>query len=123
MNTPYKQRGMGMWGWMGMIVLFGFLALVGMKLVPVYIQSMTVAKVLEQVGEDREFAGASAGVIREAIMKRLSINDVDQVKREHIKIEAVRGGSQITLNYEVRVPLFYNLSAVATFENESLVRD
>lgn len=60
----------------------------------------------------------SQAQIKTALIKRLSMNYVDQkhVNMKHFEIKRIGGGQTLRVAYEVREDLLYNLDYVATFE-------
>ena len=113
-----QQIGATFISWLMLIGILGFLAVAGLKLIPVYMEYGTVVSVMEDVVKDQEQTPgkASPKLVWKSIDKRLSINNVDYVKPENYKFERGNGADTITIQYEVRTPLFGNLDAVAKFE-------
>ena len=53
--------------------------------------------------------------VKESLFKRFYISYVENVKAEHVKLTR-NNGYNLTVKYEVRKPLLYNLDFVAKFE-------
>ena len=122
MNAPFnRQRGMTLWGWLVTVVVIGVFALIGLKLVPVYMESFEVGSIVSNLAKDSDVSGHDRAGIMSTLMKRFDINDVDNVHRSDVQIIPVSGGSRVVVEYEVRVPLMGNLSAVAHFKKEAVV--
>lgn len=120
-NYPGRQAGMTLIGWLLVFVFVAFAALIAMRLVPVYMESASVGTVLESVAQDRSVTAENRAAVLSTIMKRLDINDVDDVSRDNIKFERVAGGLEVTIEYEARVDLVGNLDAVAVFKKQALI--
>jgi hypothetical protein len=45
------------------------------------------------------------------------VNYSENVKQDNVKIERMQGGWKMTVKYEVRRPLIYNLDIVGNFES------
>lgn len=53
--------------------------------------------------------------IQDLFFRRLYISYSQNVKKEHVKIQRVDNGWQMTVQYEVRKPLVANLDVVGKF--------
>ena len=95
--------------------LIGLFVLVVIKLVPVYLEYQAVKSVLNGMTSDRAETYNSPSQVRGTIMKRLDVNEVKNVTGENIEIERDGAVYTITIDYEVRVPLFYNIAVLVSF--------
>ena len=118
-----QQAGASLIGWLIILVLIGFIALVGIRVTPIYMESFTVNSVVKRLAEGGEVSAKDKAGVVSAIMKRLDINDVEGVKRENIKLESVSGGLEVIVAYERRFPIVGNLDGVASFRSQTLIRD
>jgi hypothetical protein len=51
-------------------------------------------------------------------MKRIvDVNRVDSIKEEHVVIKKDKGKTTVSIDYEVRIPLWGNLDGVAKFSH------
>lgn len=120
MGMPHAQRGMSLFGIMLILICIGTIALVGLKIGPLYMEWGKVTNSLESVVQELATKKATKQDIINMLERRFQINDVSSVdlkNKEHVVIKRVKGGKmQITIAYEARAPLFKNLSAVASFE-------
>lgn len=123
MQSAYKQRGLGVIGWLMAFVVIAMALTVGLRLVPVYLESFQVSSALSKLQDDARFSGSSRGELREALFRQFSIDDVDSVTREGVTFSEVAGGLQVVIDYERRVHMIGNLDAVAGFRKEALVRN
>ncbi|GAB6041633.1 DUF4845 domain-containing protein [Endothiovibrio diazotrophicus] len=117
MRMPHKQRGMGLSGWMMMLVLIGFFTLLGLKIGPLYMEWGKVTTSLDGLAQELSTKMETKAKITDLLQRRLDVNSVEHVNlKEHLTLKRVKGGQmEITIAYEARVPLFKNLSAVADF--------
>ena len=97
-----------------------FIVLIGIKMVPVYLENLSVSEVLEAVAQDTRSRSMSRAQIRDNIMRRLSINGVRDLPKEEIEFERSRQGLEVNIDYEVRKPIAGNVSVVMAFK-ESVV--
>ena len=111
-----KQRGLTLISWLIVFIMAGFLIMVGIKITPVYIDHFAVKSILESVKKE-PFAGRkSVRELRNMIMKRLDINTVRHVTRDHIAIKRSKGVTTIKIAYEERRHVVHNIALVITFE-------
>jgi hypothetical protein len=111
-----QQLGATFITWLMLVGILGFLAVAGLKLIPVYMQYGTIVSVMEDVAKEQTPGKKSATTIWKSIDKRLHINNVRYIKKENFKYERGNLVDTMTIKYEVRTPLFGNLDAVAKFE-------
>ena len=111
-----KQIGATFITWLMLVGILGFLAVAGLKLIPVYMEYGTVVSVMEDVVKEQSIKKQSPNLIWKTIQKRLEVNSINNVKKEHYKYEKGNLSDTMTIKYEVRTPLFGNLDAVAKFE-------
>lgn len=121
MHTPYGQRGMGLVGWMLSLIVFGFVVLVSLKLIPVYIDGYKVSSSMESLRSDTEPA-TSLAEVRARLLKRLDINMVDTVTARDISLRRDANNEvAVNVNYEVRKPLLGNIDVVISFDKTTEV--
>ncbi len=112
-----RQDGMTLIGFLFVLAAVLFVAYIGMKLVPVYLNHMSVVSVLKTMNEVPGAANMSEGRIRDLLSRKFTTSYVEHVRPQDIQI--VRGGgTRLVAAYEVRVSLVGNLDAVAMFEYE-----
>jgi hypothetical protein len=118
-----KQRGVTAIGW---IFLLGPLAVVGyagIRLAPVYLNYIKVARALEQTATSfKDDPSVNAQQIRSAIERRF---DIESINFPTLKEVVVRRQGQrwvIQTAYEDVAPLFANVSLLVTFDRTVEVR-
>jgi Tfp pilus assembly major pilin PilA len=113
------ERGMTVIGMLLLIIVIAFVALIGMKVVPMYIQYFSIKSTIESIRKEPQVAQMSAQDIQTAIQKRFDIGYVDNIQARDLKIRNERNGRVIDLMYEDERDLFYGLFVVLKV-NESL---
>ncbi len=111
-----NQRGITLMSFLIVLMVGGFFAFIIMKLFPVYTEYYSVVTAMKSVQNEPGVAQKSPDQIRAMLKKRFNISYIDSVKPEHIKITR-EGGYNLTIAYEVRRPMIYNIDFVAVFEN------
>lgn len=114
-----NQRGMTMIGFIFVAFLIIIVALLGMKLVPPYIEFWSVKKVLKAIGNDPQLQNWSQSEIRNSFDRRATIDYITAVKPDDLDITRENGLTVVNVEYEVRVPIVYNISAVIDFSASS----
>ncbi|MEZ5465129.1 MAG: DUF4845 domain-containing protein [Lysobacteraceae bacterium] len=109
------HRGMTLIGFIFVLIVAGFFAFLIMRLFPVYSEYYSVVTDMKGVQAEPGVATMSPAKVRELLNRRFYVSYVKSVKPENIKIER-RDGYNLTVKYEVREPLLYNLDFVAKFE-------
>lgn len=118
-KTIKRQRGLGMLQWALVIAVAGFFLLFAFKVVPLYAENRYVESALRSL----ETGGEKVEQMADAeIKKKLGnfylINNVrSEGPTKNIKIDRRSEDLLITIDYETRVPLFYNIDLVLSFQN------
>ena len=112
-----KQTGVTLIGWLILLTPMALCGYAGMRLAPVYLNYLKVARTLESV--KHEFKGSDPGsqqAIRTSLAKSLNIESVDYPDIKDIKI--TREGQSWVLNasYDDQAPLFANIFILVTFD-------
>lgn len=96
----------------------------GAKVVPVYMDHNTMSTILDKMAEEPGMGSRGDGGIREEMRKRFKLNNIrDFDLGEHVTIERHGRGTDVLLDYEVRMPLVSNLDLVAHFSKKVELRD
>lgn len=117
MKSPERQRGMSLLMLLAIMVLVGFLLLLGIRLVPIYIDYWTIRSVAESVRDDLDMMEVSKGEIRKSLSSHMTLNNLRSYDRDIYSISRSKGGGmEITIEYEERTAFIANLDLVARFE-------
>jgi hypothetical protein len=109
-------------GFAGMLVLLVaivFVAIIGMKLVPAYIEYFSIKKAITSMTQSGELRGASVADVRKAFDRRQAIEDWTAVSPADLEITKEGNEIVISFAYEKRIPLFYNISVLIDFAGTS----
>ncbi len=117
-NMPQAQRGMTGLGWLTVIALILFFALLIVKLVPTYIEHYEIKTVLYSLNDEPLITQKSTQEIRKLLHRRLKINSVYDMKDDSIHIEKSSGIMRVEIGYEVRKPIAGNVDVVMTFDDK-----
>lgn len=118
-DVMYKQRGAGLSGlFLWSFVLF-FVAVLGMKLVPVYIENAAIKKTLIAIANDPVLQNGTKAEIRKSFNKRAQIDDISVVDEGDIEFNKENGQAVLSIIYSVKIPLFANISLYLDFNVRS----
>ncbi len=107
-----SQRGMTVIGMLLLIIMLAFIALIAMKVVPLYVQYYTIKSTIESIRKEPQLAQMTTQDIQAGIQKRFNIGYVENVKARDLKIRSESGGRVLDLVYQDERPLFYGLSVI-----------
>jgi hypothetical protein len=114
----HAQRGITLTGVLIGAALIAFFVYSGAKLTPVYLENFSVKSSLKSLASDDAKPG-NAREIRDQLMRRLQINNVQNVKPEHITVRVEGNRRIVTVDYEVRTRFYGNLWLLASFSEKA----
>lgn len=112
----YKQRGLTLTGMLIGSIILVLVAVIGMKVVPVYIDNATIKKNLVAVASDNSLQNANAAQIRLAFTKRAQVDGISVVSAKDLKIVKDKEKLILSAAYTVEVPLVSNISLKFDFD-------
>ncbi|MBC6962184.1 MAG: DUF4845 domain-containing protein [Nitrosomonas sp.] len=124
MNPVYssmnrRQQGVSLPGLLTWSVIIVLVAILGMRLVPAYIEFAAVKRALVAIASDSELHNAGVHEIRQAFNKRAAVDAIKSVNGNDIVIRKQDGQLVLDINYTVTKPLFANLSLLIDFDAAS----
>ena len=113
-----RQRGVTAIGWVFLLTPLAIVVYAGIRLAPVYLNYMKVAKAMEQ--SVSEFKGGGSGIdsIRISIDRKFEIDMVEYPTVKDMKIVKDGAGWVVECQYDDDAPLFANLSLHVTFDKK-----
>jgi hypothetical protein len=111
-----KQTGVTLIGWIILLVPVALCGYAGIRLAPVYLNYMKVARTLEQVKTEFKSDAGNAASIRNAVEKHLNIESVDYPDIKDIKITRDGKSWVVSAAYDDQAPLFSNVFLLVTFD-------
>ena len=114
-----RQRGVTFIGMLFIAGLIVFAAIIGLKLVPAYIEYATVVNHLREIARSPDARGASPREIQTMFNKRAQIDAINAVKGDDVDVEKEGENIILRANYSVKVKLFGNLNACIDFAASS----
>ena len=117
-----KQRGITLTGLLAASVVFGTIALTGMKLWPVYNEKFKVDMAMDKLAAAPEGARLTKVAAARVLERQFDVQDVDTIdfnklmKILDVKQKKSSPNKLATLAYEIRAPFFSNLDIVMKYE-------
>lgn len=115
--TKKQQAGASTLGILIVVLFFGSLLTLLIKLGPAYLDDYTVKEALQGLDGTENLARMTPADIRNLVSRRMSVNNVTGFDARDIVIE--RDGDRVVLSvdYEVRTSVIYNIDAVMSFSH------
>ena len=118
-NFPASQQGLGLSGFLFGAVLLVLFSILGLKMVPAYIESAEVAKIFAAVAKDPEMQNATVAELKGEYVKRASIDDIRAIRADDIEFQQQGGQWVLSAHYSVTIPLLANASLLLDFNPSS----
>lgn len=119
MQLKNKQKGLTGISIMMILVAIAFIAIIFLKIMPIYFDAFKVGDVVSSMKDERGLDDKSPNEIKTMILKRLDVNMVSDVTKEDILIEKTKDTVFIDVEYEVRKEMFGNLDVVVSFKKSA----
>ena len=111
-----KQNGLTLISFIFVLAFALFIAFLGMKIGPIYMETWSVVSAMNGVAKERGSANYSPYDVRVKVLNRLYVSyTADNVKEKHIKLTR-SNGVHLRIAYEVRKPIIGNLDVVVKFD-------
>jgi len=116
-----RQRGMTFLGILAILTILGFAFYAALRLVPVYLEYMEVARAMNQVRDEHAAVQTSAQLIRNSLERRWDVEDIKGLTWKEVEITKTAEGFEVRSEYSVEQPFIANLYLLAKFDKMVLV--
>ena len=110
-----KQKGITFIGLVLVIAAGIFIAIIGMKVTPAYIEFFGVKKIISKIGNEPNFNDMSKKEIQEEFSNGANIGYVTVISANDLVIEKRDTGNVVTAQYQVTIPIVANASVLLDF--------
>ena len=117
MKSLHRQKGLSLISLILTFALVGFLAVIVMRLIPVYMDDNSIRSAMESVAAEVP-PNASVNEVRKRIGKNLEINSVSIVKSADFQLTRDGEINLLYIEYEARTPFVANIEFAVMFEHE-----
>ncbi|WP_334107190.1 DUF4845 domain-containing protein [Methylobacillus sp.] len=112
-----KQQGLTFLSLVVVIAVGLFFAMLAMKLAPSYIEYFSVKKAIARIAHDPAFSSMSKADMISAFQKSATIDDIRSIGAKDLAfLRDENGKTVLSVDYQVVVPLFSNVSVLLDFE-------
>ena len=113
------ERGVTFLGWVIILVPVALVLYAGIRITPLYLEYMKVARPLEQVRDELKGDQPDVAAIRNAIEKRFDVEDVNVMTirdTDKLKITKDGNGYKVEAVYQATAPYVSNVSLLVNFD-------
>jgi len=115
-----RQRGVTVTGMIVVSFVLVLVILLGLKIVPVYMEYFKVNKQFKAMTENPLVRGApTINNVKVAWFRQTAVDEIKSLDPETINVRKEGGAIIIEADYSVKVPLFKNFSACMDFQASS----
>ena len=115
----HRERGITFLGWVVLLLPVALVVYAAIRLTPVYLEYMKIARTLEQVAEEFKGDTLEARNIRLAIERRFDIESVTVLNARDaadVKIQKDGAGYTVQAAYTDSAPFISNISLLVEFD-------
>jgi len=120
MRSLTRQKGMTGIGWLIVLGLIGFFALLTLKMLPSYLEYYKIVSTLESIAEESGFD--SPREIIDLLERRFDISYVTTILPKDVIIRSSGQYYSVRAKYDARVHLFGNVSVLMAFDKQVMAR-
>ena len=121
MHRVKNQAGLTAIGLILILIPIGLVVYIVLRVAPVYIEALSVGDVVSSLKKELDVKEKSRDEIYTMIKKRLEVNNISNVEKDDIKIQKTVNDVTVTIDYEARVPLFWNIALVFSFHKSAVM--
>lgn len=115
----HSQRGVTFIGWLILLIPIGIFVYAGIRLTPIYLNYMRVAKALTSVAKEYKSGPTlNPGDVRTSLGKHFDIDSIEHPDLKEIDIHREGDHLVAIADYEDTVPMFGNISLLVQFHKQ-----
>jgi len=123
MHRAKNQAGLTTIGLILILIPVGLAVYIILKVAPVYIEALSVGDVVNSLKKEMDLKEKSQEEIKTMIKKRLEVNNISSVDiKDDVKVQKTVNAVTVTIDYETRVPLFWNVALAFSFHKSAVMR-
>ena len=111
-----RQRGVTLMGLIIWSVVVVLVALLGMRLLPSYIEYFTVKKTITAIANEVRGRGVQVAEVRRSFQNRSVIDDIKSIDATDLIVNRQGNDYEIVAQYRKEIPLFANIGIYIDFE-------
>lgn len=123
MKFAQSQKGMSVLSWLMVLALVAFFASAAFKVIPHYLDYMSMEKIITSVETDEALEIRSVNQFYSHVSRGMEVNTIrDLNPKDILEVKIENNEFRAHLQYERREPLIKNIDLVVTFDKEFRVR-
>jgi hypothetical protein len=111
-----RQRGVTAIGWLVLLIPFAIVIYAGIRLAPVYLNYMKVARTLNALADENRAGPVTPAMIRDSIQRHFDIDSVDYPSVKDITISRNGQVWHVEAAYYDQAPLFAGITLQVQFD-------
>lgn len=111
-----EQRGATFLGMVVIVAIIGFAVYGGIRLFPLYMEYMAVARALDQTAKEAKGESTTVDQLKVALDRRWTIEDIKSINSTDVEIKRAGKGYTLHTSYRAEAPFFANVSLVVDFD-------
>jgi hypothetical protein len=115
-TRPDRQRGMTFIGILFIMALVGVILYAGLRLTPLYLNYMKVARSMDAAAAEFKSDNPDPGLVRRSLEKHWQIEDISGVEAKEVEIVKDDSGVALHVAYDDAVPYVSNVSLSVHFD-------
>jgi hypothetical protein len=112
----HRQRGATFLGMVVILLILGTAIYAGIRLVPIYLDYMKIARSLEQVRDEHAAIQTNPQLMRKSLERRWDVEDATGLSWKDVEIKKVAEGYTMEANYAVEQQFVYNVYLLVKFD-------
>lgn len=121
MKSRNRQSGMSFLGMMIIFIMVGFFVMCGIRMLPRYLEFMTVKEVVTNIATANNAEDLSVSEIRRKIADAFNTNQIYDLQSREVEVYRKEGKTYIDAGYEVRLPVMGRIEALLNFNDLLLI--
>lgn len=119
MTSLRSQKGLSFVGWLVVLALLAFAATSAAKIVPYYVDYLSLKKIIESAGTDRKSDITTVNDFYAYVAKGMQVNNIRNIDlNKALTVTTENNKFLAHLKYEQREPLISNIDVVVKFDRE-----
>jgi len=117
-----RQQGMTLIGMLCVLGLLGLIVYAGIRLAPLYLNYMKVARSLSATAEEAKGDNPDAGTLQRLLSRHWQIESIDTVTEKDVEITKGEDGVEMHIAYDDSAPYIANVSLMVHFDKTVTVK-
>jgi hypothetical protein len=115
--TRHSQAGITALGFLILALLVGVVGFAVLKVTPMYIKSMRMNTILDDIQKELSGEGPTPQAIRAALSRRFSVEDVN-LDPDSLKITQSKNGYTLRVQYDDRTSYIANMYLLVAYDKQ-----